>query len=235
MITINMSEFQEAHTVSTLKGSPPGYVGYGEGGVLTEAVRRRPYSVVLLDEVEKAHPDVLELFFQVFDRGQMEDGEGREIDFKNTIIILTTNAATDQIMKLTADLETAPTPAGIVKIIKPELDKVFKPAFLGRMVIIPYYPVRDAALKQIIRLKLGKVQRRLKENHAMVLSYDEAVLDAIAARCTEVESGARNVDNILTNSLLPDISNQILTMMATGEQKEKISVTMGEDGAFLYS
>ncbi len=235
MITINMSEFQEAHTVSTLKGSPPGYVGYGEGGVLTEAVRRRPYSVVLLDEVEKAHPDVLELFFQVFDRGQMEDGEGREIDFKNTIIILTTNAATDQIMKLTADLETAPTPAGIVKIIKPELDKVFKPAFLGRMVIIPYYPVRDAALKQIIRLKLGKVQRRLKENHAMVLSYDEAVLDAIAARCTEVESGARNVDNILTNSLLPDISNQILAMMATGEQKEKITVTMGEDGAFLYS
>ena len=138
-------------------------------------------------------------------------------------------------MKLTADLETAPTPAGIVKIIKPELDKVFKPAFLGRMVVIPYYPVRDAALKQIIRLKLGKIQPRLKQNHAMALVYDDAVLDTIAARCTEVESGARNVDNILTNSLLPDISNQILSMMATGEQKEKISVTMGEDGAFLYS
>jgi type VI secretion system protein VasG len=235
MITINMSEFQEAHTVSTLKGSPPGYVGYGEGGVLTEAVRRRPYSVVLLDEVEKAHPDVLELFFQVFDKGQMEDGEGREIDFKNTIIILTTNAATDQIMKLTADMETAPTPAGIVKTIKPELDKVFKPAFLGRMVIIPYYPVRDAALKQIIKLKLGKIQRRLKENHAMALRYDEKVLDAVAARCTEVESGARNVDNILTNSLLPDISNQILAMMAAGEHKEAIDVTIGDDGAFLYS
>jgi type VI secretion system protein VasG len=235
MITINMSEFQEAHTVSTLKGSPPGYVGYGEGGVLTEAVRRRPYSVVLLDEVEKAHPDVLELFFQVFDKGQMEDGEGREIDFKNTIIILTTNAATDQIMKLTADPETAPSPAGIVKTIKPELDKVFKPAFLGRMVIIPYSPVRDAALKQIIRLKLGKIQRRLKENHAMVLRYDDKVLDAVAARCTEVESGARNVDNILTNSLLPDISNQILAMMAAGEHKEAIDVTIGDDGAFLYS
>lgn len=235
MITINMSEFQEAHTVSTLKGSPPGYVGYGEGGVLTEAVRRRPYSVVLLDEVEKAHPDVLELFFQVFDKGQMEDGEGREIDFKNTIIILTTNAATDQIMKLTADPETAPSPAGIVKTIKPELDKVFKPAFLGRMVIIPYYPVRDAALKQIIRLKLGKIQRRLKENHAMALRYDDKVLDAVAARCTEVESGARNVDNILTNSLLPDISNQILAMMAAGEHKEAIDVTIGDDGAFLYS
>ena len=235
MITINMSEFQEAHTVSTLKGSPPGYVGYGEGGVLTEAVRRRPYSVVLLDEVEKAHPDVLELFFQVFDKGQMEDGEGREIDFKNTIIILTTNAATDQIMKLTADPETAPSPAGIVKTIKPELDKVFKPAFLGRMVIIPYYPVRDAALKQIIRLKLGKIQRRLKENHAMALRYDDKILDAVAARCTEVESGARNVDNILTNSLLPDISNQILAMMAAGEHKEAIDVTIGDDGAFLYS
>jgi type VI secretion system protein VasG len=235
MITINMSEFQEAHTVSTLKGSPPGYVGYGEGGVLTEAVRRRPYSVVLLDEVEKAHPDVLELFFQVFDKGQMEDGEGREIDFKNCIIILTTNAATDQIMKLTADMETCPTPAGIVKTIKPELDKVFKPAFLGRMVIIPYYPVRDAALKQIIKLKLGKIQRRLKENHAMALHYDEKVLDAVAARCTEVESGARNVDNILTNSLLPDISNQILAMMAAGEHKDAISVSISDDGAFIYS
>ena len=161
LITINMSEFQEAHTVSTLKGSPPGYVGYGEGGVLTEAVRRRPYSVVLLDEVEKAHPDVLELFFQVFDKGQMEDGEGREIDFKNTIIILTTNAGTDTMMKLCADPETMPTPEGLVKALKPELNKIFKPAFLGRMVIMPYYPIRDEALKLIIRLKLGKIKRRL--------------------------------------------------------------------------
>src|SRR5690606_21342618 len=157
MISINMSEFQEAHTVSTLKGAPPGYVGYGEGGVLTEAVRRRPYSVVLLDEVEKAPPDVLELFFQVFDKGQMEDGEGREIDFKNTIILLTSNAATDTMMKLTADPETMPTHDGLVKAIKPELDKVFKPAFLGRLVIVPYYPVRDEALKQIIRLKMAKI------------------------------------------------------------------------------
>ena len=157
LITINMSEFQEAHTVSTLKGSPPGYVGYGEGGVLTEAVRRKPYSVVLFDEVEKAHPDVLELFFQVFDKGMMEDGEGREIDFKNTIMILTTNASTDQIMKLTADPETMPAAEGIVNTIKPELNKTFKPAFLGRMVIIPYYPVRDEALKQIVRLKLNKI------------------------------------------------------------------------------
>ena len=167
MITINMSEFQEAHTVSTLKGSPPGYVGYGEGGVLTEAVRRRPYSVVLLDEVEKAHPDVLELFFQVFDKGMMEDGEGREIDFKNTIIILTSNAGTDTMMKLCADPETMPSPEGLVKALKPELNKIFKPAFLGRLVIIPYFPIRDEALKQIIVLKLGKIQRRMQETHKL--------------------------------------------------------------------
>jgi len=234
VITIAMSEFQEAHTVSTLKGSPPGYVGYGEGGVLTEAVRRKPYSVVLLDECEKAHPDVLELFFQVFDKGRMEDGEGREIDFKNCIIILTSNAATDTIMKLTADPDTAPTVDALVKTIKPEMDKIFKPAFLGRMVIIPYYPIRDEALKQIIRLKLGKIQRRLRANHAMNLSYGDDVLNAIAARCTEVESGARNVDNILTNTLLPEISNRILTMMATGEKQDSITVSISEEGNFAY-
>jgi type VI secretion system protein VasG len=234
LITINMSEFQEPHTVSTLKGSPPGYVGYGEGGVLTEAVRRRPYSVVLLDEVEKAHPDVLELFFQVFDKGQMEDGEGREINFKNNIIILTTNACTDQMMKLVADPETAPGPKALVDALKPELNKIFKPAFLGRMVLIPYYPVRDEALKQIIRLKLGKIQRRLQENHKIKLSYDDAFLEAVASRCTEVESGARNVDNILTNSLLPDISRKILGSMAEGEKMSAIHVTVGEDGEFAY-
>jgi len=234
LITINMSEFQEPHTVSTLKGSPPGYVGYGEGGVLTEAVRRRPYSVVLLDEVEKAHPDVLELFFQVFDKGMMEDGEGREIDFKNTIIILTTNACTDQMMKLVADPETAPSPRALIEAIKPEMDKIFKPAFLGRMVSIPYYPVRDEALKQIIRLKLGKIQRRLKENHKIELTYDDAFLDAVASRCTEVESGARNVDNILTNTLLPDLSRKILGSMAEGEKFTAVSVTVGENGEFDY-
>ncbi len=234
LITINMSEFQEPHTVSTLKGSPPGYVGYGEGGVLTEAVRRRPYSVVLLDEVEKAHPDVLELFFQVFDKGQMEDGEGREINFKNNIIILTTNACTDQMMKLVADPETAPSPKGLIEAIKPEMNKIFKPAFLGRMVLIPYYPVRDEALKQIIRLKLGKIQRRLLENHKIKMTYDDAFLEAVASRCTEVESGARNVDNILTNSLLPDISRKILSSMAEGEKLTTIHVGVGEDGEFSY-
>jgi type VI secretion system protein VasG len=235
LISINMSEFQEAHTVSTLKGSPPGYVGYGEGGVLTEAVRRRPYSVVLLDEVEKAHPDVLELFFQVFDKGQMEDGEGREIDFKNTIIILTSNAATDSMMKLNADPETAPSAEGLVKAIKPELDKVFKPAFLGRLVIIPYYPIRDESMKTIIRLKLGKIQRRLNESHRISLTYDPAVVDEVGRRCTEVESGARNVDNILTNTMLPEISKQILGTIAEGQKPQSVHVSLGAEGSFAYS
>jgi type VI secretion system protein VasG len=235
VITINMSEFQEAHTVSTLKGSPPGYVGYGEGGVLTEAVRRRPYSVVLLDEVEKAHPDVLELFYQVFDKGNMEDGEGREIDFKNTIILLTSNACTDQMMKLCADPETTPSPQGLVAALKPELNKIFKPAFLGRMVLIPYYPVRDEALKRIIVLKLEKIRRRLRENHKLELIYDDALIDSVASRCTEVESGARNIDNILTNTLLPDMSRELLASMAEGRHLGSIRVGIGEGGSFVYS
>jgi len=234
LITINMSEFQEAHTVSTLKGSPPGYVGYGEGGVLTEAVRRRPYSVVLLDEIEKAHSDVLELFYQVFDKGMMEDGEGREIDFKNTIIILTTNAGTDTMAKLSADPETMPTPEGLVKALKPELNKIFKPAFLGRMVVVPYLPIRDENMKQIIRLKLGKIQRRIQENHKIELTYENSVVDEVRKRCTEVESGARNVDNILTNTLLPDISRQLLERIAANQSVERIHVALNADGGFVY-
>jgi type VI secretion system protein VasG len=235
LITINMSEFQESHTVSTLKGSPPGYVGYGEGGVLTEAVRRRPYSVVLLDEVEKAHPDVLELFYQVFDKGTMEDGEGREIDFKNTIILLTTNACTDALTKLTADPETMPSSEGLVKAIKPELNKIFKSAFLGRMIIIPYFPLRDDVMKQIVVLKLGKIQRRIRQNHNIELTYDPALIDEVARRCTEVESGARNVDNILTNTLLPDISRRLLSRMAERSKLESIKVGVGSNGTFTYS
>ncbi len=234
LITINMSEFQESHTVSTLKGSPPGYVGYGEGGVLTEAVRRRPYSVVLLDEVEKAHPDVLELFFQVFDKGVMDDGEGRQIDFRNTIILLTTNAGTDTIMKLTADPDTMPFADALAKALKPELDGVFKPAFLGRMVIIPYYPVRDEALKQIVRLKLGKIERRLRETHRVELRHDETLVEQIAARCTEVESGARNVDNILTNTLLPEVSRLLLASMAEGQKPVALHVLVDENGELRY-
>lgn len=235
IITINMSEFQEAHTVSTLKGSPPGYVGYGEGGVLTEAVRRRPYSVVLLDEVEKAHPDVLELFFQVFDKGVMDDGEGRTINFRNTVIILTTNAGTETIMKLTADPDTMPFADALAKALKPELNAVFKPAFLGRMVIVPYYPVRDENLKQIVRLKIGKIKRRLRETHGIELLHDEALVTEVAARCTEVESGARNVDNILSNTVLPEISRLLLASMAEGLRPSGLRIDVGADGDFVYA
>lgn len=235
MITINMSEFQEAHTVSSLKGSPPGYVGYGEGGVLTEAVRRKPYSVVLLDEVEKAHPDVLELFYQVFDKGRMEDGEGREIDFKNCVILLTSNAATETLMSLTADEDTMPDDEGLVTALKPELDKVFKPAFLGRMVIIPYFPLRDENLGKIVVLKLKKIQKRVKANHAIDLNWDGGLVKAVVDRCTEVESGARNVDNILTNTVLPAVSVELLGAMAEGKQIVGIDIGVGEDGDFTYT
>ncbi|MFN8654568.1 MAG: type VI secretion system ATPase TssH [Gemmatimonadales bacterium] len=234
LITINMSEFQEAHTVSTLKGSPPGYVGYGEGGVLTEAVRRKPYSVVLLDEIEKAHPDVLELFFQVFDKGRMDDGEGRSIDFKNCIIVLTTNCGTDTLMKLCADPETMPDDQGLAKALKPEMDKAFKPAFLGRTVIIPYFPIRDQNLKSIIQLKLKKIQKRLYQVHRIELVAQPEMIEEVAKRCTEVESGARNVDNILTNTLLPEVSTMLLGAMVGGTKPTTIRVGVGDGGAFTY-
>jgi type VI secretion system protein VasG len=234
LITINMSEFKEAHTVSSLRGSPPGYVGYGEGGVLTEAVRRRPYSVLLLDEVEKAHPDVRELFFQVFDKGIMEDGEGRQIDFKNTIMILTSNACSDMLMKLTADPETTPSAEGLVKALKPELNKIFKPAFLGRLIIIPYFPVRDEVMKSILRLKLGKIQNRLAENHKIQFTYTDALVAEVVRRCTEVESGARNIDNILTNTILPEISCILLAQMAEGKKPAVIQADINAGGSFQY-
>ncbi len=234
VITINMSEYQEAHTVSTLKGAPPGYVGYGEGGVLTEAVRRRPYSVVLLDEVEKAHPDVHEIFFQVFDKGWMEDGEGRVIDFKNTLILLTTNAGTEMISNLCKDPDLMPEPEGIAKALREPLLKIFPPALLGRVVVIPYYPLNDAMISAIIRLQLGRIQQRVQRNHKIPFSYDEAVIQLIASRCTEVESGGRMIDAILTNSLLPDISGEFLRRMMHGETIDRVHVS-AEDGDFRYS
>ena len=233
VITINMSEFQEAHTVSTLKGSPPGYVGYGEGGVLTEAVRRRPYSVVLLDEVEKAHPDVHEIFFQVFDKGVMEDGEGREIDFRNTIILLTTNVGSDLIMNMCKDPELIPGSEGISKALRQPLLKVFPAALLGRMVVIPYYPLSDSMLKSIIRLQLSRVQKRMQENHGVPLNYDDAVVDLIASRCTELESGGRMVDAILTQTLLPEISREFLNRMLSGAPPQGVLVG-ARDANFTY-
>ena len=230
VITINMSEFQEAHTVSTLKGSPPGYVGYGEGGILTEAVRRRPYSVVLLDEVEKAHPDVHEMFFQVFDKGWMEDGEGRYIDFKNTIILLTSNVGTDLIMGLCKDPELMPEPEGIAKALREPLLKTFPAALLGRLVVIPYYPLSDVMLASIVRLQLGRIAKRVSEHHKIPFTYDDQAVSLIVSRCTEVESGGRMIDAILTNNILPAISREFLTrtMAGTPLTGVRLAVTAGE-------
>jgi type VI secretion system protein VasG len=234
IITINMSEFQEAHTVSTLKGAPPGYVGYGEGGILTEAVRRRPYSVVLLDEVEKAHPDVHEIFFQVFDKGMMEDGEGRLIDFKNTIILLTTNVGSDLIMNMCKDPEMMPSPEGVAKALRQPLLKVFPAALLGRLVVIPYFPLSDAMLRSIIRLQLSRIQKRISENREITFSYDDAVVDLIASRCTELESGGRMVDAILTQTLLPEISRELLTRLMENSPTAKVDVGVA-NGDFVFS
>ncbi|MEB4591276.1 type VI secretion system ATPase TssH [Candidatus Thiothrix sp. Deng01] len=234
IITINMSEFQEAHTVSTLKGSPPGYVGYGEGGILTEAVRRRPYSVVLLDEIEKAHADVHEIFFQVFDKGWMEDAEGRYIDFRNTLILLTTNVGTELIMSMCADPELMPASEGLAKALREPLLKVFPPALLGRLVIIPYYPLGDEILHTIIRLKLDKIARRVKQNHGSKFVYGDDVVQLIAARCNDVDSGARVVDAILTNTVLPAISEEFLGRMLEGKRMGDVTVTVVE-GNFNYA
>jgi type VI secretion system protein VasG len=234
LITINMSEFQEAHTVSTLKGSPPGYVGYGEGGILTEAVRRRPYSIVLLDEVEKAHRDVHEIFFQVFDKGQMEDAEGRLIDFKNTIILLTSNCGTDLIMDMCKDPKLMPEPEGICKALRKPLLEVFPAALLGRLVAVPYYPINDETLKLIIRLQLGRIGRRTQENHKIPFTYDDEAVDLIAGRCTEVESGARTVDAILTNTVLPEISQELLRRLMEGKTATRVHVG-AKDSMFTYS
>jgi type VI secretion system protein VasG len=230
VITINMSEYQEAHTVSGLKGSPPGYVGYGEGGVLTEAVRKRPYSVVLLDEVEKAHPDVMELFYQVFDKGTLEDGEGRRIDFKNTLIILTSNLGTDMIMKVSADEETKPDWQRLTEMLRPELLKRFKPAFLGRLKVVPYYPITDKNMRLIVKLKLNRIAKRLRESRNVSFGYDEGLIESIASRCKEVESGARNVDHILTNTLLPEMSKELLSRMVAGEQIKEVKVSLSGEG-----
>jgi type VI secretion system protein VasG len=233
IITINMSEFQEAHTVSTLKGAPPGYVGYGEGGVLTEAVRRKPYSVVLLDEVEKAHPDVHEIFFQVFDKGVMEDGEGRSIDFKNTLILLTTNAGTDMIAGLCKDPELMPDHEGMAKALREPLLKIFPPALLGRLVTIPYYPLSPEMLGKIVKLQINRIKKRVEARYKIPFDYSEDVVKLVVERCTETESGGRMIDAILTNSMLPDISRAFLTKMIAGEEIAKVEVAV-KDGEFSY-
>jgi type VI secretion system protein VasG len=234
VIGINMSEFQEAHTVSTLKGAPPGYKGYGKGGRLTEAVRRRPYSVVLLDEVEKAHPDVHEIFFQVFDKGVMEDSEGRRIDFKNALILLTSNVGTDLIMNMCADPELLPTAEGLSEALRAPLLKVFPAALLGRLVVIPYYPLSTATLDRIVHLQLERIRRRVDEHHKIPFEYDDAVVELIRKRCTEVESGGRMIDAILTNTVLPQISQEFLRRTLQGQPIERVRVSADETG-FTYA
>ena len=233
LITINMSEFQEAHTVSTLKGAPPGYVGYGEGGVLTEAVRRKPYSVVLLDEIEKAHPDVHEIFFQVFDKGVMEDGEGRSISFRNTLILLTTNVGTDLIAALCRDPRRMPDVEGLAKALREPLLDVFPPALLGRLVPIPYFPLNQDMLATIVRLQLERIKRRVEERYRVPFEYDDTVVRLVVSRCTESESGGRMIDAILTNTLLPAISREFLTRTIDGGAVERVDVSV-EDGEFAY-
>jgi len=232
-MTINMSEFQEAHSVSLLKGAPPGYVGYGEGGRLTEAVRRKPYSVVLLDEIEKAHPDIHELFFQVFDKGIMEDGNGRAINFKNCLILLTSNVGTEAIMEMAAEGNTEVDVDELSAALKPFQLEVFPPALLGRIVSIPYYPLGVAALADITRLKLRSVAKRLKVSHNAEMIYGDDVLDHITEQCKDPDSGGRMIDNIITNSILPEMSRKVLEKMVSGEEFSKMTVTYG-DGAFGY-
>jgi type VI secretion system protein VasG len=237
LISINMSEYQEAHSVAGLKGSPPGYVGYGEGGVLTEAVRRQPYSVVLLDEAEKAHPDVLELFFQVFDKGVLDDAEGREVDFRNTIIIATSNLGSGAMMAacLNRAAQDLPTPAALEELVRPQLVAHFKPALLGRLKVLPFYPLNDAVLAEIIALKLARIGARIARNHQAQFSHDAGLVDAVLARCTEVDSGARNVDQILNGSLLPAIAEAVLARMAEGEPVASIRVSANKQGQFKYT
>ena len=234
VITINMSEFQEAHTVSTLKGAPPGYVGYGEGGILTEAVRRRPYSVVLLDEVEKAHPDVHEIFFQVFDKGWMEDGEGRGIDFRNTIILLTSNVGSDLLMSMCKDPDLLPDPESLANAMRDPLLKVFPAALLGRIVTIPYYPLSDAVMGEIVKLQLNRIKRRVEENHKVPFEYDDAVVKTVVSRCTESESGGRVIDALLTNTVLPKISTEYLTRLSEGRALGRVALSVA-DGQFTYA
>ena len=232
MVTINMSEYQEAHTVSSLKGAPPGYVGYGTGGVLTEAVRRNAYSVVLLDEVEKAHPDVMELFYQVFDKGTLEDGEGVTVDFRNTLIILTSNIGTDVIVQTAEDPAVRDNPEQLTRILREELLEYFKPAFLGRMVVVPYLPLGESEIREIVNLKLEGLRVRVRENHRAELFYDNTLVDVIAARCTETESGARNIDHILTHTLLPEMSSRVLERMARQEPFSSLTIGLNSDGGF---
>ena len=237
LITINLSQYQEAHSVAGLKGSPPGYVGYGEGGVLTEAVRRQPWSVLLLDEMEKAHPDVLELFYQVFDKGVLDDSEGRQVDFRHTVIIATCNLGSAAIMGACLNQPQAnlPTPAMLQELLRAQLVRHFKPALLGRMTVLPFYPLADAVLAQIIEIKLARLGQRLAASCQARFSHDAALAEAVLARCTEVDSGARNIDQILEGSVLPAIASALLARLADAQPVTHVHVGVDACGQFEYA
>ena len=235
MVAVNMSEFQEKHTVSRLIGSPPGYVGYGEGGVLTEAVRQRPYSAVMLDETEKADPEVMNLFYQVFDKGQLSDGEGREINFKNTIMLMTSNLGSDVMTAMCADPENIPDAETIIDAIRPILSNHFKPALLARMTIVPFLPLASDAMREIVQLKLGKLKDRMMDSHRITLTIGDGIVDQITERCTEVETGARNIDHIMNKSLLPLLSQQLLSIMAEGEMPDAMTLDVDDKGEYTLS
>jgi type VI secretion system protein VasG len=230
--TINMSEFKEEHKVSTLVGAAPGYVGYGEGGVLTEAVRRKPYSIILLDEMEKAHPGVQDVFYQVFDKGMLKDGQGRDIDFKNTLIIMTSNAGTNTIEELCRNVETLPDPEELATQLRPDLTEYFKPAFLGRVVVVPYFPLRPEILREIVTISLNRIRKRVVANYGATFDWDEALLDKIVTRSTEVESGARNIENILKRGLLADLAERLLSLRADGSEVTRITVHAGDSSDY---
>jgi type VI secretion system protein VasG len=234
LVVINMSEYKEEHKISRLTGSAPGYVGFGQGGVLTEAVRRKPYSIVLLDEVEKANVSIQEIFYQVFDKGTLQDDRGTEVDFKNTIILLTSNVGTDHIMKVTADPDTCPDAEGLAASLRPDLLKSFKPALLGRMSVVPYFPLGDEVIRKIVKHQLKRIGDRLAMNHRAEFHFDDAVVDAIAARCKDVESGARNVDHIISGTLLPSIAEEFLTQLAQGKPVDRVTIGVDGGGQFTY-
>lgn len=235
MTVINMSEFKELHRVAVLMGSPPGYVGYEEGGQLTEPVRRQPYTVILLDEIEKAHEKVQDVFYRVFDEGTMKDGQGRDVDFKNTVIMMTSNVGSETIMKLCSDADRKPNLDELVEAVRPELIEYFKPAFLGRVTIIPYYPISPHIMHEIIELQLGRIRARIKDTYKASLTYDESLPKVIAARCTDVESGARTIDHIISGTVLPELSDQFLSKMAAGESIKSVHISVGSEGGFHYA
>jgi type VI secretion system protein VasG len=234
MTVINMSEFKEEHKVSMLLGAPPGYVGYGEGGVLTEAVRRKPFGVVLLDEMEKAHPGVQDVFYQLFDKGRIKDGQGRDIDFRNTMLIMTSNAGSDMIEKLCVDPDTMPDAAGLTAALRPALLEHFRPAFLGRVTVVPYFPLSAETLREIVVLALARVADRIRSSYGASLTWSDGVVDLITGRCTETQSGARNVEAVIANGVVPELAATLLQHRHDRHEVKHVEIKVDPAGTLTY-